>query len=147
MRKFTDSKGQSWVLDVTAGVLLDIKTDLGVNLLDSPDEMPTSIEKMVEILWVTLKDQAAQRNMSPRDFASVLGGDALFVAFDLWMQEWADFFVRLSPGRTQLIRGTWGKAKELEGAKSKILEKAFSSTSGDWLERLELIPGALEPGS
>lgn len=147
MRTFTDASGQAWSLDVTAGTLLDIKTELGVNLLDNPDEMPTSIEMLVDILWITCKEQAKQRNAGPRDFAKLLGGNTLFEAWEKWMQEWADFFVHLSPARGQLIRGLWDKAKQMEGAKSKVLEKAFLSTSGDWLERLELIPGISEPGN
>lgn len=147
MRKFIDASGQAWTLDVTAGTLLDIKTDLGVNLLDKPEEMPTSIEMLVDILWITCKEQAQARECSPREFARALGGQVLFEAWEKWMEEWADFFAHLSPARGQLIRGTWDKAKQLESAKGKVLEKAFSSTSGDWLEQLELIPGVLEPGN
>lgn len=132
MRLFTDSKSDQWKLDVTAGVLMDIQTEMGLNLLDNPEELPEGFKQLVGILWITCQEEAKTKGVGPVEFARRLGGVVLQDAVDKWMKEWADFFVHLSPARGRLIAGMWDKAKEMDSAKAKVIEKAFSSTSTDW---------------
>lgn len=132
MRTFTDSKGTTWSLDLSVGHLLNIKTELGLNLLDNPEQLPDSLEKLVGILWITCQDQAQSDKIGPVDFAKRLSGDVLQVAVDKWMEEWGDFFVRLSPARGQLIKELWDKAKQMELAQAALIKTACLSTSIDW---------------
>lgn len=136
MRTFTDAKGHQWRLDVTAGVLMDIQTEMGLNLLDNPEEIPEGFKQLVGILWITCSEEAKQMGVSPQEFAHRLGGKVLQEAVDRWMKEWADFFGHLSPARGQVIAGMWDKAKEIDSAKAEVIGKAFSSTSTDWLALL-----------
>lgn len=133
MRTFTDSKGTTWSLDLSVGHLLNIKTELGLNLLDNPEQLPDSLEKLVGILWITCQDQAQADKIGPVDFAKRLSGDVLQVAVDKWMEEWGDFFARLSPARGQLIKELWDKAKQMELAQAALIKTACLSTSIDWL--------------
>ncbi len=132
MRTFTDNKGHQWKLDVTAGVLMDIQTELGLNLLDNPEEIPEGFKQLVGILWVTCSEEAKATGVNPVEFAHRLGGKVLQEAVDQWMKEWADFFVHLSPARGQVISGMWDKAKEMDSAKAELIKKVLSSTSTDW---------------
>lgn len=136
MRTFTDNKGHQWRLDVTAGVLMDIQTEMGLNLLDNPEEIPEGFKQLVGILWITCSAEAKSMGVTPQEFAHRLGGKVLQEAVDQWMKEWADFFVHLSPARGQVIAGMWDKAKEMDGAKAEVIKKAFLSTSTDWQELL-----------
>ena len=141
MRTFTDSKGHQWKLDVNAGVLMDIQSEMGLNLLDEPEAIPDSAKKIVGILWITCMEQAIEKDISPQQFARGLSGPVLQVAFDTWMREYSDFFVHLSPARGQVISALWEKAKELEASKVKVLAKVLRSTSTDWQELLTKIQG------
>lgn len=141
MRTFTDSKGQRWQMDVTAGVLLDIQTELGLNLLDNPEEIPEGLKELVGILWITCSEQAKGLGISPQEFGHRLSGKVLQEAVDQWMKEWADFFVHLSPARGQLIAGMWDKAKEIDSQKAEVIKKVFSSTSTDWAGLFAKIQG------
>lgn len=146
MRTFIDKTGQPWEVDITVGHLLNVKTELGLNLMDDPETIPDSIEKQVGILWITCFDQAKRLGLGPVEFAKRLDGQVLFDAWDKWMEEWTDFFVRLSPSRGRLIKGLWDKAKELDLARAKLIEQACSSTSSDWLESVTSTPGPSRAG-
>jgi hypothetical protein len=131
MRNFIDNLGHAWSLDLTAGHLLGIQSEMGINLADEPETIPDSLMKMVGILWITCQDEAKGINVTPQEFGKRLSGKVLQDAWEKWMQEYTDFFVHLSPARGQLMRGMWEKAKELERARAILIEKACSSSSLD----------------
>lgn len=139
MRTFIDKSGQPWLLDLTVGHLLNVKTEMGINLMDDPETIPDSVEKQVGILWVTCLDQAKTLGLGPVDFAKRLDGKVLIEAWLKWMEEWIDFFVHQSPARGQLIKELWDKARQLDLARARLIKEACSSTSSDWLASLESI--------
>ena len=146
MRTFIDKTGQPWEIDLTVGHLLNIKTELKLNLMDDPETIPDSIEKQVGILWITCFDQAKALGLGPVEFAKRLDGKVLCDAWLVWMEEWIDFFVHQSPARGQLIKELWDKARQLDLARARLIQQACSSTSSDWLESLESIPEASRVG-
>jgi hypothetical protein len=146
MRTFTDKTGQPWAIDLTVGHLLNIKTELNLNLMDQPETVPDSVEKQVGILWITCFDDAKKLGLGPVDFAKRLGGRTLVDAWDAWMAEYIDFFVHLSPAQGQMLKSLWDKAKMLETARAKLIEQACLSTSSDWLESLDSIPDPTKDG-
>ena len=119
MRTFTDKTGQPWAIDLTVGHLLNIKTELKMNLLDTPDDMDQlTTEKQVGILWVTCMDQAKRIGLGPVDFAHRLSPVAFAEAWEKWMEEWFDFFDQTSPAIAQLVRGSWDTGKKLDQARA-----------------------------
>lgn len=146
MRTFTDKTGQPWTIDLTVGHLLNIKTSIGLNLMDEPETIPSSIEKMVDIIWITCIEDAKKLGLSARDFAMRLDGNILTEAWGAWMEEWTDFFVRLSPAQGQMIKGLWDKARELETARAKLIEQACLSISSDSLGSLGSTQDPLKAG-
>lgn len=131
MRTFTDSKGTQWRLNVTLGTLEDIQTEMGLNLLDEPEAIPSEPRKIAGVLWVTCMEQALEMKIGPKDFGRRLGGEVLKDAYDLWMKEYSDFFVHLSPARGLQIQTLWDKAKEIEEVKAQLMAKVLSSTFTD----------------
>lgn len=131
MRYFKDDKGETWGVDLTVGSLLRVKTATGFDLIDKPDSLPQELSPLVDILWVVLEPQLTAKGVSQEAFAERLGGDALEAALDAFMEEWADFFRRLAPGRSATIRGLWRKAREAGPALEAEIERALSSLSFD----------------
>jgi hypothetical protein len=146
MKTFIDKTGQPWDIDLTVGHLLNIKTEMGLNLMDEPETIPDQVEKIVGILWITCFDQAKQLGLGPIDFAKRLDGKVLQEAFDKWMEEWTDFFVHQSPSRGQLIKGMWDQARRLDQARAELIKQACSSTSFDWPESATSTPGLSKDG-
>lgn len=146
MRTFIDKTGQPWEIELTVGHLLNVKTQLGLNLFDHPETLPDSIHKCVEILWVTCFDQAKKAGLGPVDFGHRLTGDVMGEAWDCWMQEYADFFVRQSPALAHFMRGQWDAVKKLDQARANMVKEACSSTCFDSQESLESILAPIKGG-
>lgn len=137
MRHFDDTQGNRWSIDVSVGHLLDIKTQLKIDLLDDGSQIPDSLSSWVSILYIVLEDQIQQRGLKPKDFAKLLGGNTLQAAVDAFMGDYADFFEHLAPAKAQLVRGLWEKIQELEKAKKQIAMEALGRTSFSLLELSE----------
>lgn len=129
MRIFKDYEGQEWQLDVNVATLLAIKTELGLDLLESPDKTPTSLSKMVDILYVTLHSQLQEAGLNEHDFALRLQGDCLANAIDLWMEELGSFFLKVQPSKGVAVKGLWAKCKELDAMEAANLESLLGSVS------------------
>ena len=102
MRQFTDAKGTSWEVRVTAGTIKRVQDLLGVDLGKLLDGKPplltrihTDIIFLVDLIYVVVKPQADQRQVSDVQFAELLEGDALLAAHDALLEELADFFQKL----------------------------------------------------
>lgn len=141
MKYFDDKTGNRWSIDLTVGHLLDIKTQLKIDLLDDGSKIPGELSSWVSILYIVLEDQIEQRGMKPKDFAKLLGGEVLQVAVDAFMGEYADFFSHLAPAKAHLVRGLWTSLKELEQAKEKIALETLGKVSFVLVESSDLTPG------
>ena len=146
MRSFIDKEGQPWTVEVTVGHLMNIKTQLGLNLFDEPETLPESIAKCVEILWVTCMDQAKKLGLSPVDFGHRLTGQVMGTAWEAWIQEYADFFDHQSPALAQFLRGQWDVAKKLDQARAELVKEACLSSSLDSLVSPASIQGDSKAG-
>jgi len=137
MKYFDDKSGNRWSIDLSVGHLLDIKSQLKIDLLDDGSKIPGDLGAWVSILYIVLEDQIEQRSMKPKDFAKQLGGNVLQSAVDAFMEEYADFFSHLAPAKAHLVRGLWSKLKELEQAKEKIAVDALGKVSFNLVELSE----------
>ena len=50
---------------------------------------------LVDVIFALVKPEADQKGVTDEEFASALGGDAAYQAFEAFMAEWRDFFQRL----------------------------------------------------
>lgn len=141
MKYFDDKNGNRWSIDLSVGHLLDIKSQLKIDLLDDGSQIPGDLSSWVSILYIVLEEQIEQRSMKPRDFAKLLGGEVLQVAVDAFMEEYADFFCHLAPAKAHLVRGLWQRLKELEQAKEKIAVETLGKVSFVLVESSESTPG------
>jgi len=116
MRTFTDSSGQAWRVELTYGVLVEIRAELGIDLLKPDIEIGTveapmvklaaDVETFVAALYVTCRRQIEARQMSESDFAASLFGAAIGEARDAFFEEWVDFFRQAGMGPAATILET-----------------------------------------
>lgn len=104
MRTFTDSTGERWQINITAGSLCDVLTELGYDLSCGIEMMPEGIGPRVALLAVLLRDQINDRQLTERQFAQRLSGDAYGDATTCIIRELADFFSRLRPAYAEILR-------------------------------------------
>jgi hypothetical protein len=116
MYTFTDTAGRTWTLELTIGAVKRVQSLLKVNLLDplgagakrrrgkagkikKPRPLVTRLQLdvvlLVDVIFALLKPEAEQKSVTDEQFASALGGDAAYQAFEAFMAEWRDFFQRL----------------------------------------------------
>lgn len=75
MAKFTDCEGTDWVFRIGVYEINEIRERTGIQLItETEDEQENSIEKiydnpetLLDILWVCVRDQAEERDMSEDD--------------------------------------------------------------------------------
>jgi len=133
---FKDTTGDSWRLSLTVGTLRDVKEQLGVDLLDSPGDMPTDLGGLVDCLWVVLFSQAQSKGLTEADFAARLDGDVIAEAVDFFMAELAAFFLKIQPSKGQAIQGIWTKTKELDQIQAEAVGSMLGALSFGSLESL-----------
>ena len=85
--QFQDTADREWNLDITIGVARKIKQELKVDLSRIVDgkvfiELSCNRETLAGVLWLLVESQAERAGVTPEDFATSLGGDALDAAMD-----------------------------------------------------------------
>ena len=117
MHSFADTEGRTWSLELTIGAVKRVQALLDVNLLDPLGAAEEAVEAtgdapkkkevplitrlqldvvlLVDVIFALLKPQADGAGISDEQFASALGGDTAYRAFEAFMGEWRDFFQKL----------------------------------------------------
>jgi hypothetical protein len=104
MRTFTDAAGEQWQINITAGSLVDVTSELGYDLSCGIEMLPSGIAPRVALLAVLLREQINDRKLTEKQFAQRLSGDAYGDAMTCIMKELADFFSRLRPAYAEILR-------------------------------------------
>ncbi len=121
MQTFADKDGASWSIDLSVGIMEEVKGKIGIDLLDpigennvlAVDLAPTEAKNImlfVNMLFLLCEDQCKERSVSSSQFGRLLNLSSLQGSYEAFFKEWEDFF--LSLGRkevTEAIR----KVKEL----------------------------------
>ena len=88
MKKFTDSKGRAWEIDITGGAVARLRDSADVDLRDILNEQKPLFEqlyddelKLCAVAWALCEPQAKAAGVSPEEFAAGMGGDALEGAY------------------------------------------------------------------
>lgn len=97
MRKFTDTFGREWELDVNVGSIKRVRLATGIvlpalfdNKLEGFAELSTDYEQLVNVVWALCHKQRPE--IDGEGFAEGMGGDSLFTATEALARAIADFF-------------------------------------------------------
>ncbi len=131
MSTFQDLTGDKWVIALDVATLLAIKKEVGVDLLDKPEEFPATTSGFVDMLWITLQDQIKAANLDEMGFAKRLSLDTIEQASEKFVDELHNFFLPTDAARAKLIKTSWTGTKLQESMHQKIIEKALGIASID----------------
>lgn len=122
MHTFNDTTGQTWAIAFDIGLMRHIKRTLGVDLLaaiEKPDslvELADDIEKLVNVVWLCVADQAAALStgaITDEEFGRRLDGQSVESATRAMLEALADFF---PPRKRAILHKIVEKATAAEDA-------------------------------
>lgn len=107
MRRFTDSSGRAWTVELSVGSIGRVKSlsDGRLNLWE-PDKLfgdekslqatlLLDFSTLAEMLWLLLCQQAEAASITAEQFAESLSAETILAARDAFFGEWRDFFQQL----------------------------------------------------
>lgn len=101
MQKFTDSKDDAWSIDLTVGLVMQIrKRDPRLDLFDMKKDVDgkplaealQSEGLFFELLWYLVEEQAEGRGISAVEFGKRVAAACIADAMEKFFLEWLDFF-------------------------------------------------------
>ena len=154
MRRFTDTKGRAWELELNVRQMKRVRDILGIDLVniistgkdgavatDTLDRVASDPILLVDILWVLCEGQAKSAGVTDDDFGSSLAGESIADATRAFLDELVDFF----PGARRLfLKKAVDLARKYEAENLGALEKALSSPEFEERLKTSLRP---QPGS
>lgn len=163
MARFTDNAGSEWCINLDAPLIAAVRKECQVNLTDldgkAYEELAGDPVKLVEVLWHLVEEEAKQRGVSYKQFATSLTGDVLEQAADAMLEAITDFFplrkrelLTAIASRNKKIREI-GMTKALEKINDPELEKrieeALEKRLDDEISSVltQLSPATSSPGS
>jgi len=105
MKSFRDSTGREWVITLTLGSAMKVKSKLDVDLLQPEAGDPPLLTRLgtdemllAEVICALLESQFEKHNVTEDDVRNAFDGQALLAAQKAFYEELVDFF--LNRGRT-----------------------------------------------
>lgn len=112
MHVFRDNAGRSWPVAINVAAVRSCRGLLGLDLYGLVDDQFAGLGallgdpcRLVDVLYVLCRDEAARLGVSDEDFGRAMAGDALEHAADAFLAELADFFPnpRVRAGLRQVV--------------------------------------------
>lgn len=130
---FSDRRDREWTIVLDVALCRDVKAQLGVDLANWADgkasaKLWSDDAALVDVLWLLLKEQAADRAVDEREFARSLNGDVLAEGLKA-IEDAVVNFTR--PDRRDLVR--------------KIAEKSGDVTTAAIQRATEEVEAAVTP--
>lgn len=116
MGRFTDNRGNDWVVEVTVSTIKRVRSLTDVDLLDTEGgqilkDLASDPILLADVLYAVCKPQADERDISDEEFGEGLAGDAIANATDALLEALSDFF----PGRrAELLKTALQKMDQME---------------------------------
>lgn len=111
MHSFEDKTGQSWNVELTVGIIENVKDRLEIDLFDPVGDdtqliaklapiSTTNIKLFIDMIWVVCEEQCNERELSSAQFGGLLNAESLKGIYTAFYEEWELFFQSL--GRKDL---------------------------------------------
>lgn len=118
MPKFTDSKGETWEVEITGGTIRRAQSLLGIDLGKPLEGDPSPLVQFdmdirfkVDLIFIACMLQADRRSVTDEEFAERLGTTSLQPASEAFKEALQLFFQSL--GRTEVVKAMQKQAETL----------------------------------
>jgi hypothetical protein len=135
VKSFKDKSGRIWQIELTYGLMQQIKNDLGFDLLAGNAEdsarLSFDIPSFINVLFLCCEDQAKEHGITDQDFGKLFASNVLKDAFEAFRAEHDDFF-QFSPEAQKVLRAAMGKMHHAtQMAADMMIEKLNSEETTD----------------
>ena len=134
MSHFTDTANRRWNLAINVGTVKRVRELTDVDLLailDRPQmlsDLAGDPVRFVDVLFVVVKPQADQMQITDEQFGEALDGSSIEAATDAFLEALVDFF----PGaRRATLQKVLGRAKEVSAQAEATLTRALTDGTID----------------
>ncbi len=134
MSHFTDTANRRWNLAINVGTVKRVRELTDVDLLailDRPQmlsDLAGDPVRFVDVLFVVVKPQADQMQLTDEQFGEALDGSSIEAATDAFLEALVDFF----PGaRRATLQKVLGRAKEVSAQAEATLTRALTDGTID----------------
>lgn len=132
--RFTDKTGREWIIDLDVGTCREVLKLTGIDLANFHDgkslqALWSNDEKLVDVLWVLVKDQAGKLDVDEVAFAKRLNGDVLASGLEAIQQAILGF---TRPDRRELVRQIMDKTAKLT---DKMVAAAAANVQSDKIDK------------
>ena len=135
--KFQDTKGRSWSIKLTFGILEEIREEVGTDILADPTSISLEPRKWVEMLWVCIQEQAGKLDVTPQEFGGSLDGECLRNGMEAFMEDLGSFLTPLMPEQAAVVKTAWTAVTEGRQAKAQLVLETLGRPFTESLELLE----------
>lgn len=128
MKIWKDAEGHSYETKITVAEIRDVKTELGINLMDIAtgdllQKISEDVILLCDILYVINRSQAKEYGIDDAQFGRNLYGDALEEATRAFMEEMINFFP--NQRTRQLLKKAMTKGQERMDKALDLAEKTL----------------------
>lgn len=141
MHCFKDMEGRDWELGLTIGSIKRVRGVLGIDLLNLQDGDPPlltmlalDVELLVNVIFVLVRPQAAEIDVSDEQFGEALGGEAILAAHDAFYAEMEDFYRSL--GRNDMVAAIEAQKEVIDVAVSQGTKQIQAQDLAGLVEKL-----------
>jgi hypothetical protein len=131
MKTFKDSKNVSWDISITVGTIKRIKDITGIDVFEESAKQKNIFITVSEdpillcnILYAICKPQADERKITDEQFGESMGGDAIEVATNCFIEELIDFF---PSAKRPAFRKMMAKAESMQKTGIEYITKALDN--------------------
>ena len=131
MQQFKDTLGRPWLVQVTVGIISDVRAALAVDVVDVGGEIFQRLQSdpilLCNVLYLVCKEQADADGISDVDFGRAMGGDAIDDATDALLEALINFFPRQ---RREAIRAAWMRTRTLDALAADRITARMATGGG-----------------
>jgi hypothetical protein len=110
MKTFKDAANRTWTIAVNIAAVSRVRKLLDVDLLAPHEGEPPLVARLhgdvvllVNVIYVLCKPEADALKVTDEQFGEAMGGEAAYLAYEAFMEEWADFFRQLHRGELETV--------------------------------------------
>ncbi len=94
--KFTDTKGDEWVVSLAVSTIKEVRSELDIDFLDLDDgrlitRLISDPITLVDVLFVICRSQAERKNITDHDFGKRMAGDVIAMATEAMLEALVSF--------------------------------------------------------
>lgn len=149
MHAFVDKNDTNWIVELSIGIIEEVKAKLKIDLLNPIDEdkqlmvslSPVSSENIklfCDMLFLLCEDQCKEKDITSAQFGRLLGPIAIKGAYTAFFAEWEDFFSSLD--RADVVEAMIKMKEMVQEVVTDLVKRVKKITIADVQKQIDKSP-------